>query len=98
MTLDTTVAFDNIVVFVIPLVALLTSSPVMWRKGHLLNFSVLQRVHSYLVYLFFSLYLSFLIYSIVFPFIVSVILLFFCSFGGLYFFFEFIFLRHVVGY
>jgi hypothetical protein len=29
------VAFDTIVVFVVPLVALLTSSYVMWRKEHL---------------------------------------------------------------
>jgi hypothetical protein len=33
MTLDTIVAFDIIVAFVIPVVALLTSSPVMWRKN-----------------------------------------------------------------
>jgi hypothetical protein len=38
MALDTTVAF------VIPLVALLTSSPVMCRKEHLWNVSVLHRV------------------------------------------------------
>jgi hypothetical protein len=44
-TLDMIVAFDTIVAFVIPLVALLTSSPVMWRKEHLWNFRVLQRVH-----------------------------------------------------
>jgi hypothetical protein len=43
MTLDTIVAFDNVVVFVIPLVALLTSWPVMWRKEHLWNFSALKR-------------------------------------------------------
>jgi hypothetical protein len=34
----------SILVFIIPLVALKTSSPVMWRKEHLWNFSVLQRV------------------------------------------------------
>jgi hypothetical protein len=39
MTLKTTVAF------VIALVALLTSSPVMWREDHLRNFGVLQTVH-----------------------------------------------------
>jgi hypothetical protein len=38
--------FDIIVVFYIPLVALLlTSSPVMQRQECLWNFSVLQRVH-----------------------------------------------------
>jgi hypothetical protein len=36
-----TVALDTIVAFVTPLVALL-SLPVIWRKEHLLNFSVLQ--------------------------------------------------------
>jgi hypothetical protein len=42
---DTVVAFDIIVAFVIPLVAPLMLSPVMWRKEHLWNFSVLlQRV------------------------------------------------------
>jgi hypothetical protein len=45
MPLDTIVVFDNIVGFIIPLVALLTSSPAMWRKEHLWNFSVLFRVH-----------------------------------------------------
>jgi hypothetical protein len=42
---DTIVAFDIIVAFVSSLLALLTSSPVLWRKEHLLNFSVLQSVH-----------------------------------------------------
>jgi hypothetical protein len=45
MSLDTIVASDTIVLFVVPLVALLTSWPVMWRKEHLWNCSVLQRVH-----------------------------------------------------
>jgi hypothetical protein len=45
MTLDTNVAFDTIDAFLIPLVVLLTSSPMMWRKEQLWNFSVLQRVH-----------------------------------------------------
>jgi hypothetical protein len=44
VTLDTIVAFDAIVSFVIPLVALLTSSPVMLGKDHLSNFNVFQRV------------------------------------------------------
>jgi hypothetical protein len=36
MTLDNIgVAFDTIAAFVIPLVALLMSSPVMWRKEHI---------------------------------------------------------------
>jgi hypothetical protein len=39
-----TVTLDHIVTFVIALVALLTSSPMMWRKEHLWNVSVLQRV------------------------------------------------------
>jgi hypothetical protein len=38
-----TVTFDTIVAFVIPLDALRTSSSVMWHKGHLWNFSVLQQ-------------------------------------------------------
>jgi hypothetical protein len=45
MTLDTIIAFNTTVAFVLPLVALLTSSPTMWHKEHLWNFSVLQRVH-----------------------------------------------------
>jgi hypothetical protein len=36
---------STIVVFVIPVVGLLTSSPVMWHEEHRLNSSVLQRVH-----------------------------------------------------
>jgi hypothetical protein len=44
MTLDSPVAFDTIVAFVIPLIALLTSSPVMWRKERLWKFSMLQIV------------------------------------------------------
>jgi hypothetical protein len=39
-----TMTLDTIVAFVIPLVALLTSSPVMWRKEHVWYVSVLQRV------------------------------------------------------
>jgi hypothetical protein len=35
MTLDTIAAFDIIVAFDMPLVALLASSSVMWRKEHL---------------------------------------------------------------
>jgi hypothetical protein len=42
MALDIIAAFDTIVEFVIPLVALLTSMLVMWQKEHLWNFSVLQ--------------------------------------------------------
>jgi hypothetical protein len=38
VTLDTIVFFDTIVAFGIPLVAPLTSSPVMWREEHLWNF------------------------------------------------------------
>jgi hypothetical protein len=48
MILDHTfaeMALDTIVAFVIPLVALLTSSPIMWCEEHLWNFSVFQRVH-----------------------------------------------------
>jgi hypothetical protein len=45
MTLYTLVVFDTIVAFVISLVALLTSLYEMWREEHLLNHSVLQRVH-----------------------------------------------------
>jgi hypothetical protein len=40
MTLNTIVAFDTVVVFVNPLVALLTSLPVMWREKFLWNCSV----------------------------------------------------------
>jgi hypothetical protein len=47
---------DTIVGFVIPLVALLTSGPVMWRKERLRNISVVQRVHLYnLVFFFLAL-------------------------------------------
>jgi hypothetical protein len=45
ITLDTIVTFDTIVAFIIPFVALLTPSPVMWRKEKVWNFSVLQTVH-----------------------------------------------------
>jgi hypothetical protein len=45
VTLDTIVPFDTGVAFDISLVALLTSSTVMWRKEHLWNFTVLQRLH-----------------------------------------------------
>jgi hypothetical protein len=45
MTLDDIVTFNTSVAFVIPLVALLMSSPVMWHKDPLWNFSVLQRLH-----------------------------------------------------
>jgi hypothetical protein len=45
MTLDTIYACDTIVAFVIPFVALLTSSPLLFREEDLWNFSVLQRVH-----------------------------------------------------
>jgi hypothetical protein len=43
--MDTTAASDNIVVFVIPLVALLTSTPVMCRQQHLWNSDEVQTVH-----------------------------------------------------
>jgi uncharacterized membrane protein YagU involved in acid resistance len=45
ITLETILAFDIVVTFVIPLVTLLTSSPVMWREEYLWNIGVLQRVH-----------------------------------------------------
>jgi hypothetical protein len=41
MTLDVIVACGTIVAFVIPLVALFMSFPVMWHEEHLLNLSVL---------------------------------------------------------
>jgi hypothetical protein len=41
----TLVAFDTTIASVIPLVALLTSPPMMWHKEQLWNFSVFQRVH-----------------------------------------------------
>jgi hypothetical protein len=47
MTSDYIIAImpsDTIVALVIPLVALLTSPPVMWRKEHLWNFGVIQTV------------------------------------------------------
>jgi hypothetical protein len=40
-----TATLDTIVAFVIPSLALLTSSPVMLRKEHLWDSSVLQRIH-----------------------------------------------------
>jgi hypothetical protein len=42
MTLETIVAFDTVVTFLIPLIALLMSTPVMWREARLWNFSLLQ--------------------------------------------------------
>jgi hypothetical protein len=44
ITLDTILAFDTTVEFVILLGALVTSSPAMWRREHLWNFSVLKPV------------------------------------------------------
>jgi hypothetical protein len=44
--LDNSFSFDTTVAFV-NLVALLTSSPVMWRKEHLLNFSAFQSCFLY---------------------------------------------------
>jgi hypothetical protein len=42
---------DTIAALYIPLIVLLTSLPVMWRKEHLWNYTVLQIVHlSNLVY------------------------------------------------
>jgi hypothetical protein len=43
LSLDSIVDFDTIIVFPIPLVALLIS-PVVWHKEHVLNFSVLKRL------------------------------------------------------
>jgi hypothetical protein len=43
IALDAIVASDSTVASLIPLAALLTSSPVMWREEHLFNFCVLQR-------------------------------------------------------
>jgi hypothetical protein len=45
VTLDTIIAFYTVTAFVIPLVTLLTSTPVTWREEHLWNFCVLQRLH-----------------------------------------------------
>jgi hypothetical protein len=53
MTLDTIVSFDTTVAFVIPLAALLTS-PMLWHKEHLWNFSVLQRVHLFPIFNFYE--------------------------------------------
>jgi hypothetical protein len=41
---NATASLDNIVAVVIPFVALLTSSPTMWRKERLCNFSIFDRV------------------------------------------------------
>jgi hypothetical protein len=40
MSMDTTVAFDNIVAFVIPAVDLLTIMLVTWREEHIWNITV----------------------------------------------------------
>jgi hypothetical protein len=45
MALDIIIAFVTFVEFVIPLVVLPTSSPLIWRKEHLWSFSMLQRGH-----------------------------------------------------
>jgi hypothetical protein len=44
LTLDIIVAY-TIVAFIIPLIALLTPSPVMRRKDHFWNFRILYRAH-----------------------------------------------------
>jgi hypothetical protein len=43
MTLYTIVAFDTTVVFVVPLVALLASMPVLWREEHFLEFQCIPK-------------------------------------------------------
>jgi hypothetical protein len=48
MTLDTTVAFDIIVAFVIPLVSLLTSSHVMWHEDTF-GISVYSKEYTFLI-------------------------------------------------
>jgi hypothetical protein len=45
MTLNIIVFFDTTAAFVIPLVTLLTPTPVMWHEEHVWYFKVLQRVH-----------------------------------------------------
>jgi hypothetical protein len=45
MPSDTVLAFYTVIAFVIPLIALLTSTPAMWHEEHRWNFSVLPRVH-----------------------------------------------------
>jgi hypothetical protein len=45
ITVDIIVVSDTTTAFFIPLVALLTSSPVMWDGEHFWNFTVLQRIH-----------------------------------------------------
>jgi hypothetical protein len=45
MTYYTTIAFCTTAAFVISIIALLMSSPMMWHKVHLWNFSVLQTVN-----------------------------------------------------
>jgi hypothetical protein len=46
VTLDTVVAFDTITVFVIPLVTLLASAPVMWHEEHLSSLLIMTDMHS----------------------------------------------------
>jgi hypothetical protein len=45
MTYDAIIAFCTTAAFVITITALLMSSPMLWHKVHLWNFSVLQRVN-----------------------------------------------------
>jgi hypothetical protein len=47
-----TVTLDTTVDFVTPLVALLKSWPVMWRKEHLWNSNVLKGVHNPTLFIF----------------------------------------------
>jgi hypothetical protein len=50
MTLDINVGFHTVVTFVIPLVSLMESSPLVWSKERLWNFNViLQRMFFYFV-------------------------------------------------
>jgi hypothetical protein len=44
VTVDTIATLDTTAAFVIPLVVVLASSPVMWHEEHIWNFNVLQRV------------------------------------------------------
>jgi hypothetical protein len=66
MTLDT-IGFYTIVGF-IPLVALLRSSALMWRKERLWNVSVLQRVEEYTFPVLFSSECLFIAYPVIYAF------------------------------
>jgi hypothetical protein len=70
MPSDSIVSFDTIFAYVIPLVAMLTSTPLMWREERLWDFSVLFPIFLLKVYImFYVAYIYIYIYIYIFMFV-----------------------------